>query len=77
VDAMSVLQATGMAVGLIPTTRDVNTRAVPDWLVVVQQDFDEGVALANRMKYNIVLLVAIGIVGLLVIAKLWWDSALA
>lgn len=61
---------------LLPSfTSTVRPRELPDWMIVVQQDFQEGVALASRMKYNIVLLVSIGLVGLLVIARLWWDSA--
>lgn len=55
-------------------TSTVTPREVPDWMIVVQQDFDEGIALASRMKTNILVLVGIGLIGLMVIAKLWWDS---
>jgi hypothetical protein len=78
VEAEVVLsQATKMA--SIPTlgstfTSTLRPDEVPDWMIVVQQDFEEGIALANRMRANVLLLVAIGVIGLLVIARLWWDS---
>ena len=62
----------------IPTfTSTLRPDEVPDWMIVVQQDFEEGIALANRMRANVLLLVGIGVVGLLVIARLWWDSLTA
>lgn len=62
-------------VAAIPTfTSTLRPDEVPDWMIVVQQDFEEGIALANRMRANVLLLVGIGFVGLLVIARLWWDS---
>jgi hypothetical protein len=61
---------------LLPSfTSTVRPRELPEWMIVVQQDFQEGIALASRMKYNVLLLISIGLVGLLVIARLWWDSA--
>lgn len=48
--------------------------SVPDWLVVVQQSTEEAYLVANRMKYNIIILVVVGMIGLLVIARLWLDS---
>lgn len=60
---------------LMPTfTSTVRPTEVPDWMILVQQDRHEGMAMARRMQYNIVLLVVIGLVGLTVIARLWWDS---
>lgn len=59
----------------MPTfTSTLRPDEVPDWMIVVQQDFEEGIALANRMRANVLLLVGIGVIGLLVIARLWWDS---
>ncbi len=53
----------------------VHPREVPQWLVVVQQDAAQGNAMADRMKLNVLVLVAVGLVGLAVIARLWWDSS--
>lgn len=47
---------------------------IPDWLVVVQQHAAEGYMVADRMKYNIAVLMVVGLVGLLIIGKLWFDS---
>lgn len=58
----------------VPFTSTVNPREVPDWLVVVQQDTAEGLALADRMRLNVMLLVGIGLVGISIIGKLWWDA---
>lgn len=58
----------------LPYVTPVTQRDVPDWLVVVQQDASEGYQVANRMKYNIVILVFVGVVGLLIITRLWFDS---
>lgn len=53
-----------------PVTPDT----IPDWLVVVQQNADEAYLVADRMKYNLIVLVIVGVIGLMVIARLWLDS---
>ena len=59
----------------MPTfTSTVRPSEIPDWMILVQQDRHEGMAMARRMKFNIILLVGIGLIGLSVIARLWWDS---
>lgn len=70
-DAELVVSASHLA---LPFTSGINPREIPRWVVVVQQDLEEGLALANRMRMNILLLVGIGLVGLVIIARLWWDS---
>lgn len=47
---------------------------IPDWLIVVQQSAREGYLIADRMKWNIGVLVLVGLGGLLLIGKLWFDS---
>lgn len=47
---------------------------VPDWLVVVQQNAEEAYMVAERMKYNLIILVVVGVIGLAVIARLWLES---
>ncbi|MBI4863169.1 MAG: cache domain-containing protein [Candidatus Riflebacteria bacterium] len=46
----------------------------PDWLIVVQQTSQEGYMVADRMKYNVLVLVLVGLAGVAIIAKLWVDS---
>jgi len=46
----------------------------PDWLVVVQQSAQEGYVVADRLKYNVIVLVLVGLAGLGIISKLWMDS---
>ncbi|MBI4871798.1 MAG: cache domain-containing protein [Candidatus Riflebacteria bacterium] len=50
------------------------TAEIPDWLVVVQQNAQEAYMVADRMKYNLIILVVVGVIGLLLIARLWVDS---
>lgn len=50
---------------------------IPDWLIVVQQQAKEGYLIADRMKWNIGVLVIVGLGGLLLIGKLWFDSLTA
>jgi hypothetical protein len=52
----------------------VTPERIPDWLVVVQQYTEEGLMVAERMKWNVIVLVIVGLTGLLIIAKLWIDS---
>ncbi len=47
---------------------------IPDWMVVVQQHSEEAYMVADRMKYNLIILVIVGVIGLVVIARLWSDS---
>ncbi|MBI3891726.1 MAG: hypothetical protein HY303_09380 [Candidatus Wallbacteria bacterium] len=47
---------------------------IPDWLVVVQQHAEEAYMVAERMKYNLIILVIVGVIGLVVIARLWLES---
>ena len=41
---------------------------------MVQQYSEEGYMVAERMKVNVLVLVIVGLSGLLLIAKLWFDS---
>ena len=52
----------------------VTPARIPDWLIVVQQHAKEGYLIADRMKWNIAVLVVVGLGGLLLIGKLWFDS---
>lgn len=56
--------------GQIPYTAET----IPDWLVVVQQQSAEAYAVSDRMKYNLFILVVVGVIGLVVIARLWLES---
>lgn len=73
-DAAAMLEAVTLKLTSAAPVPTVRRDEVPDWLVVVQQDIEEGLAVAQRMRANVVLLVGIGLVGLALIGKLWWDS---
>jgi hypothetical protein len=60
--------------GRSPFPVPVTPSRLPNWMVVVQQHAAEGYIVAERMKYNIIVLVMVGLFGVLVIAKLWMDS---
>lgn len=55
----------------------VTPTRIPDWLIVVQQQSREGYLIAERMKWNIGVLVIVGLGGLLLIGKLWFDSLMS
>jgi len=55
-----------------PTT--ITPREIPEWLIVVVQDSSEGYLVADRLKWNIIILLVIGAVGVFIIGRLWMDS---
>lgn len=55
-----------------PTT--ITPREIPDWLIVVLQDSAEGTMVADRLKWNIIILLVVGAVGVFIIGRLWLDS---
>jgi hypothetical protein len=57
-----------------PFTTSITPREIPDWLIVVLQDSSDGYLVANRLKWNIIILLVIGAVGVFIIGKLWVDS---
>ncbi len=59
---------------VLPFPSDITPREIPDWLIVVLQDAAEGYLVADRLKWNIVMLLMIGAVGVFIIGKLWVDS---
>ena len=59
---------------LLPFPSDITPREVPDWLIVVLQDAAEGYMVADRLKWNIIMLLMIGAIGVFIIGKLWVDS---
>ena len=61
-------------INMFPFPTTVSRREIPDWLIVVVQDSSEGYLVADRMKWNIALLLMIGAIGVLIIGKLWVDS---
>jgi hypothetical protein len=60
--------------GQSPFSVPIQPGRIPDWLIVVQQHAQEGYMVADRMKYNVAVLMVVGLVGLLIIGKLWFDS---
>lgn len=59
---------------ILPFPTTISQREIPDWLIVVVQDSAEGYLVADRMKWNIAILLIIGAVGVLIVGKLWLDS---
>ena len=57
-----------------PFPSNITPREIPDWLIVVLQDAAEGYMVANRLKWNILILLLIGAIGVFIIGKLWMDS---
>jgi hypothetical protein len=71
------LVGVGKAGGPVVTTAlpvSISPSRCPDWLIVVQQAAEEGYMVADRLKYNVIMLVIVGLGGLGIIAKLWTDS---
>jgi len=62
------------SINMFPLLSTISRREVPDWLIVVVQDSAEGYLVADRMKWNISILLIIGAIGVLIIGKLWMDS---
>ncbi len=59
---------------VMPFMSNVTARELPDFLIVVQIDASHGYMLAERMKWNVVMLIVVASIGLLFIGKLWLDS---